>query len=186
MDFHRTLAEVGTALDAAGCRWAVIGGVALGFYGVTRTTVDVDVLVDGACVARLAEILAPFGYQSTYTWEESSHFKARGETYCPLDVLHAHRPHSLAMLDRARRVTVDESTSVPVVELEDLVGLKVQAMVNDPDRRRGESVDVRALLEAAASRGVSVDLERVREYFALFNEERELEELLDGLESAFG
>ncbi|MDD5563810.1 MAG: nucleotidyltransferase, partial [Thermoanaerobaculaceae bacterium] len=91
-----------------------------------------------------------------------------------------------AMLDRARRVEVGElGLRIPVVEVEDLIGLKVQALVNDPDRRRGELVDIRALLEASAARGTKLDLGRVREYFALFGEQRELDGLMTGLEDAF-
>jgi hypothetical protein len=186
MDFHRTLFDVGSRLDGAGCRWAVIGGVAMGIYGVLRTTVDVDLLVGEECVPRLAELLGGLGYELKFAWEESSHFVAEAEHHCPLDILHAHRPHSLAMLGRARRVPMGEPRiEVPVVDLADLIGLKVQAMVNDPERRRGESVDIRALLEAASGREEALDMARVREYFALFGEERELEELSEGLEGAF-
>ena len=186
MDFRGTLAALSERFDAHGCRWAVIGGVALGLHGVPRSTVDIDILVDGVFAPTLDELLGDLGYRLEYRWEESSHFAPTRPERCPLDVLHAKRPHSLAMLTRAHRVPVEEGgLAVPVVELEDLIGLKVQALVNDPERRRGETVDIRALLEAAAARGTSVDLVRVREYFALFSEERELEELMRGLEHAF-
>ena len=185
MDFEATLRVVGQKLDASGCRWAVIGGVAMGVYGVLRTTVDIDLLVDGSCAARLEPLLTEEGYTLSFRWEESSHYTPTRGDRCPLDVLHAHRAHSMGMLARARRRPLaDGAFSLPVVELEDLIGLKVQAMVNDPDRWRGELVDMRALLEAAASRTVKVDMERVREYFALFNEEKQLEELLEGIEDA--
>lgn len=187
MDFKGTLAVLGERLDARGCRWAVIGGVALGLHGVPRSTVDIDILVDGSFAPQLDELLGDLGYSLEYRWEESSHFTPTRPERCPLDVLHAKRPHSLGMLTRARRVAIEEGgLAVPVVELEDLIGLKVQALVNDPERRRGETVDIRALLEAAAARGAAVDLGRVREYFALFSEEKELEELLRGLEGALG
>jgi hypothetical protein len=186
VDFRKTLEEVGGRLDARGCRWAVIGGVALGVYGVPRATVDVDLLLDASCAERLEELLADLPYELNYRWEESSHFAPTSAECCPLDVLHAHRPHSLAMLSRARRVPLPESDlAIPVVELEDLFGLKVQAMINDPDRRRGELVDMRALLEAAAARHEPVDLARIREYFVLFSVEHELEELLQGVSDAF-
>ncbi len=185
MDFEATLRAVGRQLDGSGCRWAAIGGVAVGVYGVPRATADIDLLVDGACAPRLEALLSELGYTLSFRWEESSHYTPTRPDRCPLDILHAHRAHSLGMLARAqRRPLAADAFTLPVVELEDLIGLKVQAMVNDPDRWRGELVDMRALLEAAAARHASVDLGRVREYFALFNEEHQLEELLEGIEDA--
>ncbi|MFI5167037.1 MAG: hypothetical protein ACHQQS_10480 [Thermoanaerobaculales bacterium] len=186
MNFTETLRVVAAKLDASGFKWAVIGGLAVGIYGAPRATVDIDMLIDGACVDRLDEMLSDLGYALVYRWEESSHFAPTQPDRCPLDFLHARRPHSLAMLARAHRVALgEEGLLVPVVEMEDLVGLKVQAMVNDPDRRRGELVDMRALFEAAATLKRPVDMERVREYFALFGEEKELQDILRGLEDAF-
>ena len=146
-----------------------------------------DVIGDvHGCREELEALLTELGYTVTFRWEESSHFAPTRPHLCPIDFLHAHRPHSLAMLDRARRVEVGElGLRIPVVEVEDLIGLKVQAFVNDPDRRRGELVDIRALLEATAARGAKLDLDRVREYFALFGEQHELDGLMVGLEHAF-
>ncbi len=186
MNFECTLEDVARCLDGLGCRWAVIGAVAAAIHGVPRTTVDVDVLIDGAFAQRLDGLLLNLGYTVTFRWEESSHYAPTRPRLCPIDFLHAHRAHSLAMLDRAHRVEVGElGLRIPVVEVEDLIGLKVQAMVNDPDRRRGELVDIRALLEASATRGSKLDMARIREYFTLFGEQRELDELMTGLENAF-
>lgn len=186
MDFRGTLEALGERLHERGCCWAVIGGVAMGFYGVTRATVDIDLLADGAYAPQLDEMLSDLGYRLVYRWEESSHFAPSRPERCPLDVLHARRPHSLAMLARANNFPLGpDGPTIPVVQVEDLVGLKVQAMVNDPDRRRGEQVDIRALFEAAAERGGGLDRKRIEEYFALFGELDELAELAKGVESAF-
>lgn len=40
-----------------------------------------------------------------------------------------------------------------MVQLEDLIGLKVQALVNDHERKPQELVDTRVLLEAAIATG---------------------------------
>jgi len=185
VNFVSTLRDLGACFDALGCRWAVIGALAAGIHGVPRTTVDVDALIDGAFASRLDVALADLGYSVTFRWEESSHFASSRLDRCPLDFLHARRPHTLAMLARAERVELGgPGLLVPVVQLEDLIGLKVQAMVNDPDRRRGELVDICALLEAAAARRTRLDRHRVREYFAIFNEEHEFDELLKGLDHA--
>ncbi|HUK13185.1 MAG TPA: hypothetical protein VLW17_07765 [Thermoanaerobaculaceae bacterium] len=185
MNFTETLRAVAAKLDASGYGWAVIGGLAVGIYGAPRSTVDIDMLIDGGCAEHLDGMLEGLGYSLVYRWDESSHYTPRVPERCPLDFLHARRPHTRAMLARAHRVELGEDgLLVPVVEMEDLIGLKVQAMVNDPDRRRGELVDIRALLEAAVATKRHPDMERVREYFGLFGEEAELREIVKGLEDA--
>gem|GEM_PF-146357 len=186
MDFYATLVAVGGRFQERGCAWAVIGGVAMGFYGVVRSTVDVDLLVEGCWAPLLDEMLQDLGYRLVYRWEESSHFAPAAPGRCPLDVLHARRAHTRAMLSRARRLRLEpDGPTVPVVQVEDLIGLKVQAFVNDPERRRGELVDIRALLEAAAERRAGLERGRIEEYFALFGESAELAELVRGVEGAF-
>jgi hypothetical protein len=64
---------------------------------------------------------------------------------------------------------------VRVVEAEDLIGLKVQSSSNDPSRRHRDLADVERLLRTA-----ELDLGRVREYFRLFDREKELDALLAG------
>ena len=183
MDLYATLADVTAALGSAGCRWAVIGGVAAALHGRARTTVDLDLLVEIEDTTPLDVALVSLGYRLEHRWEESSHYSCERADRCPIDVLHAKRPHTRAMLARARAVALDEELSVPVIEIEDLIGLKLQAAVNDPERRRAELVDIRELLEVAAERR-SFDLSRVHEYFGLFREEGTLDELLEGLRDA--
>jgi hypothetical protein len=183
MDLRATLRDVTVALGNTDCRWAVIGGVAAALHGRVRTTVDLDLLVEVEDTTTLDVALASLGYRLEHRWEESSHYSCERVDCCPIDVLHAKRPHTRAMLARAREVALDEELSAPVIEIEDLIGLKLQAAINDPDRRRAELVDIRELLEVAAERR-SLELSRVHEYFALFREEGTLDELLEGLRDA--
>lgn len=186
MDFRGTLLRLTRELDAEGARWALIGGVALGLHGVPRTTFDIDLLVDEDDLAALDRVLGGMACRLEYRWAESSHFAGDDDHTCPpIDVLHARRPGCRGMLARARRIELEpDGPAAPVVEVEDLIGLKVQAMANDPERERQELVDVRAVLEAAALSGRRLDLDRVREYFSLFQRAQQLDELMEGLRDA--
>jgi len=53
--------------------------------------------------------------------------------------------------------------SVPVVDVEALIGLKLQAIANEPSRRGLDEADIRALL---AARGPEPDLDRLRDYYS--------------------
>jgi hypothetical protein len=63
--------------------------------------------------------------------------------------------------------------SIRVVDASDLIGLKVQSSSNDPSRRHQDLADIERLLAVA-----EVDLDRVRDYFRLFDREKELDALL--------
>ena len=71
-----------------------------------------------------------------------------------------------------RRATV----GVPVVDVEGLIGLKLQAIVNDPARRRQDEADIVTLLTLHLS---TVDRVLLDEYFALFDEQDALVRFLD-------
>ncbi len=78
------------------------------------------------------------------------------------------------MLERARAHAVLGET-LRGADAADLIGLNVQASSNDPSRRRRDLADIERLLQAGG-----IDLSRVREYFRLFDREKELDALLAG------
>ena len=77
------------------------------------------------------------------------------------------------MLARAEPVPFD-GTPIPVLQAEDLIGLKVQASYSNP-RRLQDLIDIERLLGANGSR---LDLDRVRSYFKLFDREKDLDRAL--------
>ena len=58
---------------------------------------------------------------------------------------------------------------------EDIIGLKVQASANDKNRYAQDMIDIETLMRL--HRG-QLNLELVREYFTLFNKQKELEDIL--------
>jgi hypothetical protein len=84
------------------------------------------------------------------------------------------------MLTRARVHTPSGTRiKLPVVDAEGIIGLKVQAMSNNPARRDRERDDIRELLTLHGSK---VDLALLREYYRAFELEAELEEMLREIE----
>ena len=77
-----------------------------------------------------------------------------------------------------RRALRGQRLHVPVVDAEALIGLKLQALVNSPARRSHEEADIRAIV---AARGPALDEAMLRDYFALFDREHELDDLLAGI-----
>jgi hypothetical protein len=63
----RTLAELSVILEEVGSDHAVIGGIAVGYHGRLRATVDVDMLVPRGKLASLAHALRARGYVVAHT-----------------------------------------------------------------------------------------------------------------------
>ncbi|MBY0279309.1 nucleotidyl transferase AbiEii/AbiGii toxin family protein [Candidatus Binatia bacterium] len=67
-------------------------------------------------------------------------------------------------------------TDLPVVDVEGLIGLKLQALVNDPRRRRQDEADIVALMRSNLT---SLNVPLLERYFALFEQQDELHRFLD-------
>lgn len=187
MDFAATLSLIAAILPPQRRDWAVIGGVAVGLRGYSRATFDMDILLNMDALPRLDEVLLAHGFGIEHRWEETSHYRSPPGRLCNINVLHAHRAYSLAMLNRAEIFETDQGRlTIPVVQTEDLIGLKLQTLVNDPTREHAEIGDLRRLLEAAAEQGRPLERSRVEEYFDLFSRRELLAQLSEGLDGALG
>jgi hypothetical protein len=157
-------------------RVALIGGFALPFHGVQRTTGDVDFLVETSGGEALHGALLDAGARCLHRSTDAANYAPGTSRLAPVDFVYARRARALDMLRRARRKPFGGARRrVPVVDAEALIGLKLQALVNAPARRMQDEADIRALL---AARGDSLDETMLRDYFAFFGRERQLDRLL--------
>lgn len=83
----------------------------------------------------------------------------------------------MAMLDRAERIELPTGLSVPVASVEDIIGLKIQAMSNDLSRAEQDWLDIRQLVRSARLAGQTLDWELIGDYFKLFDKQSLLEAL---------
>jgi hypothetical protein len=153
---------------------ALIGGLALAAHNVVRATRDVDFLADADDGNRLHALLQDLGYRCVHRSQDAANY-LRGDE--GLDLLYAHRPEARRLLAEAEEHDTGMGR-LRVVSAEGLVGFKLQAHVNDPARVR-DLDDIRALLQS--NRG-ALDMQEVRRYFALFDREALLDELLAGFD----
>lgn len=160
-------------------RYALIGGYAVGLWGVARGTVDMDFLIMRDDLDKLDHIMDSLGYQLHHRSENVSQYSATQALLGEFDFLHAFRPHALAMLERAVEKTVfTEQLRVKVLLPEDLIGLKIQAVANNPDRELGDMYDVEELMRL---NGKNMDWQLIEEYFEIF----EMLELFNKLKRKF-
>jgi hypothetical protein len=124
--------------------------MAMAMRGVQRATFDLDFLIMISDLDKTRRILVEEGYQSVYQSENVSHYLNPTGGLSRVDVLHAFRGPSLSMLRRAERLALGETCHVPVLQIEDIIGLKVQAATNDPSRELGDWNDIYRLVIHAA------------------------------------
>ena len=156
--------------------FAFIGGFAVQAAGVERATKDVDFLILTHDLAKIKPILLDKGYAIVFENQEMAQFVGKTPALGRVDFLLAHRKYALSMLKRARvREWLGGKYRCKVAVPEDVIGLKIQAIANNPLRRDRDFSDIKALLK---KHGKEMDMELVREYFRLFEKEGELDLIL--------
>jgi hypothetical protein len=166
VDFERVLKALLAEFDRCEIRYAAIGGFALGVLGHARATLDLDFLIHRDDLDKLHERMTALGYERIMQTENVSHYRHRDKAWGAVDFIHAFRKSSLAMLARAKSYAVfSGKQTIKSAEPEDVIGLKVQALTNDPNRKPQELADIEALMRLYGSK---LDWKRIQEYYDIF------------------
>jgi len=166
-NLRKTLQLVIKSLGEKKIKFALIGGFALGAHGIHRATKDIDILIDGSQKDLVKELLIKNGFRLLFESTEVMQFDGPGF----LDILLANRPLSLDMLKSASK---SELFDINVVSAEGIIGLKIQAYINDKSRRLQDLADIQALLKVQG-----LNIKKVKQYADLFDEWKTIEELLE-------
>src|SRR5262245_39617943 len=156
-------------------RVALVGGFALAFHGVLRATANVDFLVDARGADALDAALTGAGAICRHRGDDAAIYASGRSGLAPVILIFARRDRAEAMLARrAWRYLRNARIRVPVVDAEGLIGLKLQALANQPDRLQ-DANDIEALV-AARTKPLSTRI--LRDYYRLFERLPELDALL--------
>ncbi len=158
---------ISTALDKAEVRYALIGGFAMALRGIQRSTQDLDLILLLEDLVRTDEILRSQGFQRVFHSANASTYFSKSDDLGRIDVLHAFRGPSLSMLERADRICLGNSL-LPVVQVEDIIGLKIQAIANNPARVARDWNDIHMILEESSKQQIPVDWQLLDDYLDLF------------------
>lgn len=188
---YDALNRIAQCLTDCEVRYALIGGLAVSARSEPRFTRDVDLIVDtptDADAEQLIRALLGRGYGLHAQLEQKS---ANRLATCRLfqrdqvdgvivDLFFANFGIEQEVLDTASEEELTDEISLPIVQAEDLIALKLLAVSNR--NRPRDSEDILNLLEHVSAAG----LERTRELLRLMAQRRpvsakNLEQLLDGL-----
>ena len=158
------------------------GGLALSTMGIFRFTKDIDFLVYEESKDQIDDIMTGLGYKKqVFSNEEIFSYLSPLKVLGQVDYLFARRKYTRAMMLRAKKCPVfDGEFDVKTLLPEDLIGLKIQAISNDPKNRFAvDAPDIQRILQTKVN---EIDIELVKEYFRLFDKEDLLNEWLSEIE----
>jgi hypothetical protein len=161
VDFVRAFDLVASFLETHGtARVAVVGGLGLHGHGVTRATVDLDLVTESSVQEGLVAYLVSQGYETLHcSAGYSNHFHADSELG-RLDLIYVDPETARPLFAGCTpRLHLGQRQAL-VPRAEHLAAMKIQAMKNDPQREVSDLADIEALLRLP-----QVDREEVRDYF---------------------
>ncbi len=168
---------------AAGIDFVLSGGLALSSMDVVRFTKDIDFIVHEEEKEKVENIMTESGYEKQkFSTDEIVSYWSPLKVLGQVDFLMARRKYTRAMMRNADlRPVFGGKVQVNTVRPEDLIGLKVQAISNDPENRYLiDKNDIQRLLKLHQDK---MDMELVREYFRVFDKEELLDEWLQEIKS---
>src|SRR5262249_4816801 len=116
------------------------------------------------------------GARCVHRGDDAANYAGTFPILAPVDVIYARRDRAREMLRRATpRALPGAPLRAPVGDAEALIGLKLQALWNAPERTSRDQADIDAVV---AAREGKLDVGLLRDYYRLFDREDELERLL--------
>lgn len=158
MKLKEVLTKVHGILTAIPARHAIIGGMALAAHGVQRATNDIDFLIEEELIEVVRKKMIENGFKVIHESQEVLQFSGCGE----VDFLIARRPMSRAMLAKQKK---SHLFGIDCLDVEDLVGLKIQAYSNSPKRKMQDQADIDALFH----KNRDLDYLQLKVYSDMFN-----------------
>jgi hypothetical protein len=176
VDFKNVIEKIVCFFEKDNIDYAFIGGVALGLWGVGRSTVDIDILVNKDDIGKVDRIMTGLGYECRFRSENVSQYISPLRVFGEIDFLHAFREASMEMLDHAEEKTAFNNTlKIKVAKPEDLIGLKLQAIKNNPKRNEQDTADIEMLISIQKKQ---IDWSLIKKYCIIL----EMDEIYEKLE----
>ncbi|MBI5099285.1 MAG: hypothetical protein HZB30_08620 [Nitrospirae bacterium] len=175
MDFKLILQKLLTAFEKDSIRYGLIGGFAMGLWGGSRSTVDLDFLVHRNDMQKVHGIVTALGYEVHQKTENVSQYTSPLKVFGGIDFIHAFREASVEMLQRAVEKDIFSGMlKIKTLIPEDIIGLKIQAIYNNPSREKIDMPDIELLVSANRK---NLDWELLEKYCNIFNMEDEYKRL---------
>ncbi len=178
MNLKEVLRILISKFNEQGIEFILSGGLALSTMNIFRFTKDIDFLIFEESKGPVQKIMIDLGYElQDFSSSEILSYWSPLKFFGQVDFLLAKRKYTKAMMQRANKQKIfNGELEVRTICPEDLIGLKIQAISNDPDNRFPiDASDIQNLLSLHKDK---LNMALIREYFKIFNKEGLLDEWL--------
>lgn len=167
MNFEKVLKLIITTFNEKKVNYSLIGGYALGFLGVSRNTFDIDFLLDKKDKNIVKEILNKSSYNCIFETDNVAQYISEFKELGEIDIIYSFREPSQKMLKTSKTFNIfNDSLTVKVLNPEDIIALKLQAIKNDKSRYNNDMQDIKDLIKIHKN---NLDKEKLVLYFETFN-----------------
>jgi hypothetical protein len=160
MQFNEVLRTFAEFFAQEGIRYAVAGGLAIHAWGRSRTTHDIDFVVDGSVQNRVLAFSESLGYRTLHASSGYSNHEHPDQTFGSVDFMYVYGATAERVFAEASQRIVAGDAEAPVPKPEHLIAMKVQAIKNAPRRVSIDVPDIEFLLTLPG-----IDRKAVRDYF---------------------
>jgi hypothetical protein len=160
MQFDEVLRTFAGFFEREDIRYAIAGGLAIHAWGHSRTTQDIDFVVDGNEQHRIVTFAESIGYRTLHASSGYSNHEHPDETFGRVDLLYVYGETAERVFAAAGHRLIAGDVQAPVPKPEHLIAMKVQAIKNAPRRVSIDVPDIAFLLRLPG-----VDHATVRDYF---------------------
>jgi hypothetical protein len=170
--------------------FAIIGALALGFYGLPRYTSDIDLLTEGRFKSRILTILNKLGYTCFQESDVFAQFDSELGVYGNLDFMFVNTPEGQEILNRSILIADIQLGEHRVIQPSDYIILKLMAIANNPDRISQDEADITAVLKSIRINLIPphfepFDAERIKHFVLKFGQEERFEKyFVDGFSNS--
>jgi Nucleotidyl transferase AbiEii toxin, Type IV TA system len=161
VDFVRVLEGLARFFEERKLNYAVIGGVGIAGYGMSRATVDLDLVLDGGAQEEAIQFLESLGYETLHRSSGYSNHQHPLSEMGGVDLVYVRGETSRRIFEASRTLDGPGGMSIPVPSPEHLIAMKIVAMKNDSSRRFQDMADIRFLMGLP-----DIDREEVRAQFS--------------------
>jgi hypothetical protein len=172
VEFKKVITTILLELDKHNIPYALIGAVAMGFWGVQRDTIDVDVLVKERDRGKVITLIKSLGYDHVVSSKFADQFSHILKNMGLIDFLYTQREKGIIESSRTfKSGNVDIQVALP----EDIIGMKLDGIRNNPKREMKDWADIQSIVEIM---GDKLDWEKVRHYCKITDMEKAYEKIL--------
>src|SRR5689334_13184012 len=125
MDVARVVERLADFLEAEGAPVALVGAHAFLAYGVTRSTVDLDLLTEQRARDGLVGFMESLGYETLHRSKGFSNHLHADPAWGRVDILYVDERTSAALFGRATEISTFGARALKLPRPEHLVAMKV-------------------------------------------------------------